>query len=426
MARIITVTSGKGGVGKTNISTNLALHLASLGFRTCILDADLGLANINILLGLYPEHTIEDALLNGRSLADIIIKDYQGIDIIPGSSGVEKIANIEPAQTENIIKSFSVLENYDFLFLDTSAGISKSVIPFCLASSELIVVITPEPTSLTDAYALLKILCLNHLQSSVRVVVNQCKSTTVAKQTYNKFKEVVKKYLAIDIHPLGVILKDTKLTEAVTKQQPFISLFPACIASKCIKIIAKNLLEHETDDLKTYNMETFWRHCISLFQGPLNLEGTRERKKESLREAQESDLSPEHAEKKLLVEPALQAEDKPEEGLKPEDEQAPVQAEKSAEPIKQVITSKGDAEPKTPFNMDPQFYLLMDKLVNSIAIISNEVMQLRKTIEGNGTISPDFGSADKMLPANEKPKPVTLDFDKYLQTHKTRDPLAKQ
>jgi len=318
-----------------------------------------------------------------------------------------------------------VLENYDFLFLDTSAGISKSVVPFCLASSEVIIVITPEPTSLTDAYALLKILCLNHLQSPVKIVVNQCKNTAIAKQTYIKFKEVVKKYLAMDIHPLGVILKDTKLTEAVTKQQPFISLFPACIASKCIKIIAKNLLEHETDDSKTDNIESFWRRCVTLFQGPLNLDGTRQ-SKEDLLEAPEPDSIPEDAEKALPAEPARQPKAKPEEVPKPEEEQAPVQAEKPAALIKQVKTALDDSEPKAPFNMDQRFYPLMDKLVDSIATISNEVKHLRKTIEGNGTMNPGFGSTDDMRPATEKPKPVILDFDQFLQKRKARDIYAKR
>ena len=134
MARTITVTSGKGGVGKTNLSTNLSLHLAALGHRTCVFDADLGLANINILLGLYPEHTLEDVILNEQPLSSIIIRNHLGIDIIPGSSGVEKIANIDSEHVDALIKSFSLLEDYDFLLFDTSAGVSKNVVSFCLSS----------------------------------------------------------------------------------------------------------------------------------------------------------------------------------------------------------------------------------------------------------------------------------------------------
>ena len=158
MPRIITVTSGKGGVGKTNITTNLSLHLAAMGFNPCILDADLGLANINILLGINPEHTLKDVINNNFKLSDIIIKDYNGIDIIPGSSGIEDMANIGQGSLDKLIESFSPINAYDFLFIDTAAGISSDIISFCLASNEIIIVITPEPTSLTDAYALLKVL----------------------------------------------------------------------------------------------------------------------------------------------------------------------------------------------------------------------------------------------------------------------------
>ena len=128
MARIVTVTSGKGGVGKTNISANMALHLASLGYRTCLFDADLGLANINILLGLYPEYNLEDVILNNKTVKDIIIRDYDGIDIIPGSSGVEKIANLEHEQIDQLVKSFSEFDSYHFFFFDTSSGASQKTL----------------------------------------------------------------------------------------------------------------------------------------------------------------------------------------------------------------------------------------------------------------------------------------------------------
>ncbi|MEI6127416.1 MAG: AAA family ATPase, partial [Pseudomonadota bacterium] len=128
MAKTITVTSGKGGVGKTNLSANLSMQLAAQGYRTCIFDADLGLANINILFGMYPEKTIEDVIVKGVPLHDVIIKNYHGIDIIPGSSGVENIANLDSQNIEYLIKSFSVLEEYDYVFFDTSAGVSKSVV----------------------------------------------------------------------------------------------------------------------------------------------------------------------------------------------------------------------------------------------------------------------------------------------------------
>jgi flagellar biosynthesis protein FlhG len=151
MSRIITVTSGKGGVGKTNISVNMALYLASQKYRVCLFDADMGLANIDILLGLYPEYTLEDVLTREKRLQDVIIRDYSGIDIIPGSSGVRKMADPEPGEIDFLMDALSELQDYDFFFFDTSAGISKNVISFCMASPEIILVVTPEPTSWTDA-----------------------------------------------------------------------------------------------------------------------------------------------------------------------------------------------------------------------------------------------------------------------------------
>ncbi|MBW1741524.1 MAG: HDOD domain-containing protein, partial [Deltaproteobacteria bacterium] len=284
MTRTITITSGKGGVGKTNISVNLALHLATLGYRICLFDADLGLANINILLGLYPEYNLEDVILYHRDLEDIIIRNYEGIDIIPGSSGVERMANLEADQIEHLTQSFSKLDGYNFLLFDTSSGVSKNVISFCLASSEVIVVITPEVTSLTDAYALLKILCLNGFKGSVRIVINQCKNTSIARHAYTKFKETVKKYLPIDIVPLGMIIQDPKVEEAIKQQQAFVLLYPESDASKCIKSIAKRLMENQTEDLES-GMSLFWTQCFKHVTGPLQLSAKKKEKEQIVGES---------------------------------------------------------------------------------------------------------------------------------------------
>ncbi len=275
MARIITVTSGKGGVGKTNISVNTCLHLARLGYRTCLFDADLGLANINILLGLYPEYNLEDVILNNKTVKDIMIRDYDGIDIIPGSSGVEKIANLEHEQIDQLVKSFSEFDSYDFFFFDTSSGASKDVISFCRASSELVLVITPEPTSLTDAYGLLKILSLNGFNGPVMVVVNQAGDAKTANIAYTKLKKTVHKYLPINIVPLGLIVYDDHVAEAVKEQKPFISLYPNSNISKCIKNIAKHLVEKEAKDINTHGLETFWTNFLSFSRSPLKSEGTK-------------------------------------------------------------------------------------------------------------------------------------------------------
>jgi len=267
MTRIITVTSGKGGVGKTNICVNLALQLARRGYRTCLFDADLGLANINILLRLYPRYSLEHVILNQRSLEDIIIRDHHGIDIIPGSSGIERMANLESAQVERMAQSFSNLTGYDFFLLDTSAGVSNHVISFCMASPEVILVITPEPTSLTDAYSLLKVLSLNGFSGKVKLVVNQSKSATVAKHAYKKFQDVVKQHLALETSALGIVVQDPHVTEAVKAQQPLVSLFPDSSASRCIDNLAMQLIEDQPDDMEASGVEVFWKRCIDFLSG---------------------------------------------------------------------------------------------------------------------------------------------------------------
>lgn len=409
MARIVTVTSGKGGVGKTNLSANLCMQLAAMGYRSCIFDADLGLANINIVLGLYPEYTVEDVILHNKTLSEVIIKDHQGIDIVPGSSGVEKIANIAPEQTKDLIESFAVLEDYDFLLFDTSAGVSKNVVSFCLASSEIILLITPEPTSLTDAYALLKILCLNGLNASVKVVVNQCRDTTIAKKTYSRFKEVVKKYLSLDIQPLGVILLDDKVSEAVKNQQTYIKLYPDTIASKCIRVIANNFLEQKSDSFEQPSVESFLKRFISHFSSQLHLKSAKEGENT--------------AETQPVVTPSAAVEPSEPASMEPGQEEAP-EAAATAEP-EPVVEEPSDAEKPEPAPaltepvlqqapvIDASLQGLIGRLVDNLSSISEEVRELRKTIEGNGHVLTPSGSvsSDKESQKNA----VILDFDSFMR-----------
>ena len=273
MARMICITSGKGGVGKTNISVNLALFISRMGYRACLFDADLGLANVNILLGIYPEHTIEDVISGEKQFEDVLIQNCQGIDIIPGSSGIEKLANVPNEQLEKLIGNFAKLNEYDFVFFDTSAGISKNVISFCLASPEVMLVVTPEPTSLTDGYALLKILSINGFKGSVSVIVNQISDMGKSQLVFNKLRDVVQKYLPIKVFPAGTILKDPQVWDAVNKQKPFISAWPNANASKCIKNIARYLTQQQPGDRINEPAETFWAKWSELMNGPLILDG---------------------------------------------------------------------------------------------------------------------------------------------------------
>jgi len=280
MSRVITITSGKGGVGKTNISLNLALHLSTHGYRVCLFDADLGLGNINILLGMQPEYDLSDVILNGRNLEDIIIKIQDRVHVLPASSGLEEMANLEADQTKALIESLSKMNKYDFLLFDTSAGISKNVITFCLASPEVILVITPEPTSLTDSFALLKVLRMNGFTGEAKLIINQCKNTDTAALVYRKFKSAAVKYLGIDLSTLGMIYQDPKVVEAVRQQRPFLTLYPVCNASKCIRQMGDRLLSAGRDELKEVDLVSFWSRCLQLIKSPVSyMSSKRERER---------------------------------------------------------------------------------------------------------------------------------------------------
>ncbi len=265
MARIITITSGKGGVGKTSISLNLSLSLASEGFKVCLFDADLGLANVNILTGIYPKKDLESVISGQFSLNDIIIKNYQGIDIIPGSSGVEKLADLTQTQTGTLISAFLDLDDYDYFIFDTSAGISSQVLSFCMASNQIILVATCEPTSLTDAYSMLKVLSKYQYDRPVRIVINQVRSGKAAQRAYAQLKDTVKKFLTIKVEPLGIVASDKNVRAAVVSQTPFFMLFPDTIASRCIKNMAEKLI-HKARHTLDVPLELFWDKCLAFLE----------------------------------------------------------------------------------------------------------------------------------------------------------------
>jgi len=262
MARIITITSGKGGVGKTSISLNLALSLAAKGLKVCLFDADLGLANVNVLTGIYPTRDLEAVIDGECGISDILIRDYHGIDIIPGSSGVEKIADLTKDQTSSLIKSFLEIEAYDYFIFDTSAGISKQVISFCLACKEIFLVVTREPTSLTDAYSLLKVLSRYKYQRTVNVLFNHVISAKAIKKAYTQLEKTVDRYLSMRLRPLGIVISDKKVQSAVVAQTPFLIKSPETAASKCINTIANKVIKRSAA-INDMPIEQFWNGCLS-------------------------------------------------------------------------------------------------------------------------------------------------------------------
>jgi flagellar biosynthesis protein FlhG len=271
MARTVTITSGKGGVGKTHISVNLALELACLGHRTCLFDADLGLANVNLLLGLYPTCTLEQVIDGQKTLDEILIHTDYGVDIVPGGSGVQRLAELGDTDVSGLLTSLGAMDRYDFVLFDTSSGISRSVLAFCMACDELVVVVTPEPTSLTDAYALLKVLDRNGFSGTAKILVNQWHQTREAKDIYHRLKRSVDRFLPIEVLPAGMMIHDPHVEAAVLKQQPFAALFPDCEAAKCIRVTARHLAAGQTAAAQP--METFWEKCLQWIAAPLETAG---------------------------------------------------------------------------------------------------------------------------------------------------------
>ncbi|MGI6649841.1 MAG: MinD/ParA family protein [Bacillota bacterium] len=244
--RIITVASGKGGVGKTNVILNLAIALAQRKQRVVILDADLGLANIDVLMGIVPVYTLNEVLIGRKSIKEILVEGPYNIKIIPGGSGIQELTNITIQQQKNLMEELHVFEQEaDYLFVDTGGGINKNILGFLTAADEVIIVVTPEPTSITDAYTVIKILSQFQVHTSVNLIVNRVANTSEAQQTLQRIKLVAEKYLPMKIKPLGYIFDDRFVIKAVKSQQPLLTLYPYSSAAANFEEIARNLLEEK-------------------------------------------------------------------------------------------------------------------------------------------------------------------------------------
>ncbi len=264
MTRIIAVTSGKGGVGKTQISVNVALQCARAGLKVGLFDADLGLANAGLLLNLTPRQNLSDVIAGDVKLRDIVIS-AQGIDIIPGSSGITEMANLPVAALRRLSDALTTLPDYDLMVFDTSAGVANTVLAFAAAAPEVLLVITPEPTALTDAYALVKLLYRRLYAGRISVVVNQAASERQALQTYAKFRDVVRVYQGVVLPLLGWIPHDPQVTEATRRQTPLTQLDPQGQAAMAMQNLAARLLESSAPDAKD-TLGAFWQRLTGITQ----------------------------------------------------------------------------------------------------------------------------------------------------------------
>ncbi len=263
--RVISITSGKGGVGKTNLAVNLSLVLAQQGLRVVLFDADLGLANVDVLMGIYAKYNLQDFLYERKTLREIMVKGPHNLQIIPGGSGIYQLANLNRRQQERFIRELLEFEKeVDVILIDTSAGLSNNVLRFISAAHELIVVTTPEPTSITDAYSIIKVVSNYKLHSKIGLVVNRVKSEREAREVVDKIDRVAKRYLQIKLDYLGEILDDLQVVQAVKTQKPFVLSCPSCKAAESVRRLALSLTEASPKEEAKRGLSGFLNKMIKL------------------------------------------------------------------------------------------------------------------------------------------------------------------
>ncbi|HUX42250.1 MAG TPA: MinD/ParA family protein [Rectinemataceae bacterium] len=245
--RIIAVTSGKGGVGKTNVSVNLAIAYAKLGKKVIVMDADLGLANVNIMLNVIPKHNLYHVIRKQKTMRDIIYDTDYGIQIVAGASGFSKIANLSEDERQSFIDELYALSQADIVIIDTSAGVSSNVLSFVAAADDAIIVTTPEPTAITDAYGIIKIIAteVENLNIGLKLVVNRAKTVLEGRKVAERIIEISANFLNLKVEYLGCIFDDPVVPQAVLRQKPFIVADPKSKAAISIQHLVGRLEKTE-------------------------------------------------------------------------------------------------------------------------------------------------------------------------------------
>ena len=259
-AKIISVTSGKGGVGKTSLSVNMAAHLGKEGTKVLLIDADLGLSNVEIMLGVTPSYTLKDVIKHGRAIEEVIINGPYNIDFISGGNGFLELVELSQVERDEIlIKIHKLEELYDIIIIDTGAGISKNVTSFLTISDEIIVITTSEPTALTDAYSIIKVITEEKLKQKIGLIINRVKNKNEFQQASDILINTAKKFLGEEIRSLGYVFEDPNVRKTIYKKTPFVIYYPDSKASDCLKDIIKNLELKDKTEKKANMMDKFMR-----------------------------------------------------------------------------------------------------------------------------------------------------------------------
>ena len=262
-AKVITITSGKGGVGKTHIAVNLGLALTQKGHKVLILDADLGLANVNILFGFKAQNNIADVLKGVVGIQNIVVSLPSGVDVIPSSSGVADIVNLNSSDRYRLLSAIQELcYQYDYMIVDTATGIGDSVIYFNMAAEENIIVVTPESTSIADAYALIKVLHQNSKAQEFSILVNKNPENADGRLTYAKLAKITDRFLDVRLRYLGSIANDEVVDESLKRQMPYTELFPTARASLDIQKVARKINDNAGDRVPHGGIQFFFKEML--------------------------------------------------------------------------------------------------------------------------------------------------------------------
>jgi flagellar biosynthesis protein FlhG len=259
--RVIAVTSGKGGVGKTNIVANLGYAFCRLGKKVLILDADLGLGNLDVLLGIAPKYNLSHVLTGQKSINEIIVEGPGNLLVLPAASGIQELTQLTHQQKVQILRELDqILDRVDLLLIDTAAGISSNVMDFNAIAQEIIVVVSPEPTAITDAYALMKVLALQYAEKRCKIIVNLASSTQQGNEVFRQLNLVTERFLDLKIEYVGSVLFDANVTAGIKQQKLVSDLFPDTLASKSFQGLARKIIAQSPNQLPSGNTHFFWHH----------------------------------------------------------------------------------------------------------------------------------------------------------------------
>ena len=261
--RVIAITSGKGGVGKTNIVANLGYAFSQLGKKVLILDADVGLGNLDVLLGMAPKYNLSHVLMGEKNLKDIIISGPGNMQILPASSGIQELTSLSQRQKIKLLTEIDGLINsVDILFIDTAAGISSNVMDFSVSAHEIIVVVSPDPTSITDAYALMKVLSLKYSERRCYLLTNLVVNSQEGREVFRQLNLVTNRFLDINIDYLGYVAFDDKVPLCLKNQKIVCELYPEAEASRCYSMLVRKISNRPPMKLPEGDTNLFWHHLV--------------------------------------------------------------------------------------------------------------------------------------------------------------------